>query len=352
MGVGLMLGMLYVCFYTANLLVKIPALAGIVCDEFSDMCGQLLGRWARVLCEFTSQVSLLGTCIVYWILMTNFLFHIVSYCYELAIHNATITFSMDPGSDDVFCTLKPTNANFSALLFSEDGTDAFYRLWDLQTTAPFALGIILIPMIFVKSPSVFMKFNALGTLSVVVLIGVVVMKAWKWGFFNISSDVDNIYYTPKFQWQFIVQSGVLSQALFIHNCIMTVFKLQRNPENNSRDLGIAFSLVGLTYFSIALFFYLAFPLAKDCILDNFLDNFQSSDLLAFTARVFMFFQVMCLFPLFVYMLRTQLFHVIFPEDPDPTFLRLCVNNIFLVAICVVFAIYIPKIGTVIRFVGS
>lgn len=130
-----------------------------------------------------------------------------------------------------------------------------------------------------------------------------------------------------------------------------MLQLQRNPENNSRDLGIAYGLVGVTYFSIALFIYLGFPLAKSCILDNFLDNFMSSDLPAFLARIFMFFQILCLFPLFTYMLRTQIFYMLF-EQPSQSFLRMSTFNLLLTGICIVFAIYIPKIGTIIRFVGA
>ena len=288
------------------------------------------------------------------------MYHIVSYIFEIAVNNAQVTFSLN-GSDDVFCELEPgSSGNLTniTLLFNEDiptsdeVTKIFYTLWDLQKTAPFALAFLLVPIIFIKSPTVFMKLNSLGTLSVIVLLGFVILKAWKWNFINISNDTNDLYYVPAFQWRFAVQGGILSQALFIHNCIHTVLQLQRRPENNSRDLGIAYGLVGLTYFAIALFIYLAFPLAKSCILDNFLDNFQSSDLPAFCARIFMFFQVLCLFPLFTYMLRTQLFYMIFPSNPEASFCRLFTFNGGVVIICILFAIYIPRIGTIIRFVGA
>lgn len=166
-GLGMMLGMLYLCFYTADLIVKIPQLAHIKCQEFSDACAILLGRWAQTLVAISSLISLLGTCIVYWVLMTNFMYHIVSYVFELVVHNSTVTISMH-GTDDVFCDVTPSqNPNFSALSFPSaeladafDSDSLFYRFWDMQTTAPFALGLILIPIIFIRSPAVFMKVIA------------------------------------------------------------------------------------------------------------------------------------------------------------------------------------------------
>ena len=38
-GIVAMLFMLYFCFYTANLIVKIPKLANLQCQEFSEACG-------------------------------------------------------------------------------------------------------------------------------------------------------------------------------------------------------------------------------------------------------------------------------------------------------------------------
>ncbi|KAI1303175.1 Sodium-coupled neutral amino acid transporter 9 -like protein [Halotydeus destructor] len=360
-GVAIMLFMLMVCFYTADLIVRIPNLCRISCAEFSDACGILLGRWALVTCNFFSQVSLIGTCVVYWILMSNFLYHIVYYVFDIVENNATISIDID-GSDDVFCDLKPADKNssfFHALLKLGQGNgtsnanDFFAQIWGMQTTVPFALGFLLVPLIFVKSPSVFMKFNAFGTVSVFLLLAFVGFKSWKWDFLNINmNQPDDMFYVPAYNGSFPVLSGVLSQAMFVHNCIQTVFQLQRKPENNSRDLGIAFILVGLTYFAIALLIYLAFPLAKSCIADNFLDNFESSDLPAFLARVVMFFQLLCLFPLYTYMLRSQVFYMLFGESVEPTFCHLTAFNSVVVFTSIVFAMYIPKIGDIIRFVGA
>ena len=50
--------------------------------EFSDVCGHFLGRFAKLLATFSSLVTLLGGAIVYWILLSNFLYNIVIFIYS------------------------------------------------------------------------------------------------------------------------------------------------------------------------------------------------------------------------------------------------------------------------------
>lgn len=47
--------------------------------EVSDLCRMLLGRWAEVVAQVFSVVVMLGANIVYWVLMTNFLYYSVNY---------------------------------------------------------------------------------------------------------------------------------------------------------------------------------------------------------------------------------------------------------------------------------
>jgi len=49
--------------------------------EFSDVCRQYLGRWAEGLAFVSSLLTLLGGMIVYWILISNFLYNIVLFIY-------------------------------------------------------------------------------------------------------------------------------------------------------------------------------------------------------------------------------------------------------------------------------
>ena len=50
--------------------------------EFSDVCRYYLGRWAEVAAFISSLLTLLGGMIVYWILISNFLYNIVAFIYR------------------------------------------------------------------------------------------------------------------------------------------------------------------------------------------------------------------------------------------------------------------------------
>lgn len=69
----------------------------------------------------------------------------MAYVFEVAVNNTTITMSFT-GTDDVFCDIEPSaSSNASALLCetSQDITTVFYKYWDMQNTAPFALGKVV-----------------------------------------------------------------------------------------------------------------------------------------------------------------------------------------------------------------
>jgi sodium-coupled neutral amino acid transporter 9 len=57
-----------------------------------------------------------------------------------------------------------------------------------------------------------------------------------------------------------------------------------------------------------------------------------------------------LYPLLMYILRVQVCYSI--TKKEPTFCQVIFLSAFIIAICVVFAIWLPKIGTIIRFTGA
>ena len=65
-----------------------PGLEGNENMDFSDVCRHYLGRWAEILSVIFSLIALLGGAIVYWVLMSNFLFHTVTF-----IHGQCFTWS-------------------------------------------------------------------------------------------------------------------------------------------------------------------------------------------------------------------------------------------------------------------
>ena len=49
--------------------------------EVAELATMLLGQWAGYIAKMFSVLVLLGAVIVYWILMSNFLYHSVDYVY-------------------------------------------------------------------------------------------------------------------------------------------------------------------------------------------------------------------------------------------------------------------------------
>ena len=85
-----------------------------------------------------------------------------------------------------------------------------------------------------------------------------------------------------------------------------------------------------------------------CI-QNLLNNFSRSDTLTVIARVFLLFQMMTVFPLLAYILRTQLLYAFF-HSAYPSFRHVFGLNVSLLIICVVFAIFLPQVGTITRYI--
>jgi len=60
--------------------------------------------------------------------------------------------------------------------------------------------------------------------------------------------------------------------------------------------------------------------------------------------------MLTVFPLIAYILRVQLCYAVTKKEPTAS--RTIIINMMIVAICASFAIWLPKIGTIIRFTGA
>ncbi|KAL4236476.1 hypothetical protein ACF0H5_004862 [Mactra antiquata] len=360
-GILLLIGMAGLMLYTSYRILD--AVKRITCNnddviEFSDVCRAYLGRWAEVVAFISSLLTLLGGMIVYWILISNFLYNIVSFIYHHAKGDegsstkdstAPICPSNHSGSSSNHSS---TNSSFILSLLHEDKhDDTFSKIWDEQKTVPLMLIALVFPLINFKSPTFFTKFNALGTISVTYLVIFVMKNAISWGihldFYNKSSPV----YVYEFKTSFPYLSGISALAYFVQNCVCAVTRPQKHPENTVRDLIIAYVLVAVTYLYVGVMVYISFGLDKSCIEDNFLNNLADTNVMAFVARIGLLFQMMCVFPLLVFIFRLQFMNSLFGSI-WPSLTHVLVLNGTLVAVCVVFAVFLPHIGKIIGFVGA
>uniref|UniRef100_A0A8D1GV69 Neutral amino acid transporter 9 n=1 Tax=Sus scrofa TaxID=9823 RepID=A0A8D1GV69_PIG len=308
--------------------------------EYPDVCRYYFGSFGQWSSLLFSLVSLIGAMIVYWVLMSNFLFN-----------TGKFIFMICPSASS---SNHPDNG--SMIFYANDtGLQQFEKWWNKSKTVPFYLIGLLLPLLNFKSPSFFSKFNILGTVSVLYLIFLVTFKAFHLGFhLEFHWFLPTEFFVPEIRFQFPQLTGVLTLAFFIHNCIITLLKNNKNQENNVRDLSIAYMLVTLTYLYIGVLVFASFPsppLSKDCIEQNFLDNFPSSDILSFIARIFLLFQMMTVYPLLGYLARVQLLGHIF-GDIYPSIFHVLILNLVIVGAGVIMACFYPNIGGIIRYSGA
>uniref|UniRef100_A0A667G7I7 Neutral amino acid transporter 9 n=1 Tax=Lynx canadensis TaxID=61383 RepID=A0A667G7I7_LYNCA len=328
--------------------------------EYPDVCRYYFGSFGQWSSLLFSLVSLIGAMIVYWVLMSNFLFNTGKFIFNFIHHiNDTDAVLSTNDSNPVICPSAGSGGhpdNGSMIFYANDtGLQQFEKWWNKSKTVPFYLIGLLLPLLNFKSPSFFSKFNILGTVSVLYLIFLVTLKAIRLGIhLEFHWFMQTEYFVPEIRFQFPQLTGVLTLAFFIHNCIITLLKNNKNQENNVRDLSIAYMLVTLTYLYIGVLVFASFPsppLTKDCIEQNFLDNFPSSDILSFIARIFLLFQMMTVYPLLGYLARVQLLGHVF-GDIYPSIFHVLILNLIIVGAGVIMACFYPNIGGIIRYSGA
>ncbi|RLW05180.1 hypothetical protein DV515_00005390 [Chloebia gouldiae] len=332
---------LYCCYRVVKSRQMIP-LTDTLNWEFPDVCKYYFGSFGQWSSLLFSMVSLVGAMIVYWVLMSNFLFNTGKFIYNF-VHDINVT-DIVPGtngSNKVICPSASSDhpSQNRSVMFSSGnrtGFELFEEWWDKSKTVPFYLIAVLLPLLNLKSPSFFAKFNVLGTVSVVYLVFLVTVKAAHLGIhLEFNWFTENEFFVPEFRILFPQLTGVLTLAFFIHNCVITLLQNNRNQENNVRDLSIAYFLVGLTYLYVG----------------NFLDNFPSDDIMSFVARIFLLFQMMTVYPLLGYLARVQLLRQFF-GNAYPSLFHVLILNLAIVGAGVAMARFYPNIGGIIRYSGA
>lgn len=238
------------------------------------------------------------------------------------------------------------NSTNSTVIIHDYTSSTLGPVWDLYKTVPLFLGLLIFPFLNFSSPTFFTKFNSLGTMSVMYLIIFVLIKSASWGFNMTESDWEVSWILRP---SFPALSGMLAMSFFIHNIIVTIMQNNRDQSKNGRDLSIAYLLVTLTYIIVGVVFYVCFPLSKACIEDNMLNNFQKWSGLTVGARIVLLFQLLTVYPLLAYMLRVQLLASI---GKTSSMGCVIVVNLILISICILFAVFVPYIGTIIRYTGA
>ena len=82
---------------------------------------------------------------------------------------------------------------------------------------------------------------------------------------------------------------------------------------------------------------------------NLMNNFPVDQLEVIVARILLLVQLIAIFPLICYIWRSQILSLF---GVDETMCAIIVVNALVVTICIFFAVFMPQIGTIIRFTGA
>lgn len=216
--------------------------------EFPDVCKYYFGGFGKWSSLVFSLVSLIGAMVVYWVLMSNFLFNTGKFIFNY-VHNVNTSDAFGTnGTERVICPYPDVDphGNSSTSLYSGSDNSTgleFDHWWSKTNTIPFYLILLLLPLLNFRSASFFARFTFLGTISVIYLIFLVTYKAIQLGFHLEFHWFDSsMFFVPEFRTLFPQLSGVLTLAFFIHNCIITLMKNNKHQENNvSVAISVLFS---------------------------------------------------------------------------------------------------------------
>jgi len=346
LGLCLIIGLGCITNYTATRVLRsqyhVPR--NVVVFEFPDICRVFLGKWAEILAGVFGIITLLGALLAYWTLMSTFLYNIGEFIHLQISTNHTIV----PITNATICTNPDINPSFA--LSGGNGTSTFDKLWN-HTTVPLYLILIFLPVVNLKDAVIFTKFNSLGTISVFYITILTITKASMWGV-NWSSDPINEHFVQLFNVKFSSLAGMLCLAFFLHNCVITLLRNNEKQENNTRDLRLGYFLVGLTYTFIGGLFFITYPENKGCIDQNFINNLETNDLMAVIARFFLFFQLSTVFPLLMFLFRTQSLYVLFKISEYPGVMKCIALNLCAMALCALIAIVYPQVGDILGWSGA
>ena len=165
----------------------------------------------------------------------------------------------------------------------------------------------------------------------------------------------NLWFKPA---TFGALAGMSMLAFFVHNAIHPIMR-HSNPKTRLCDLSIAYMIVGSLYcivgFAGALvlprFAPLCFPEIKSPVCQNFLAMFDPNMVWAFMANTALFLQLFTVFPILMMIIRSEAFGLA-GFRAYPGYAHVLVLNISLMVVTTSFAIWYPRVGEVLRFVGA
>jgi len=315
---GLLCGVIFMCIlfsfalYTAVLILKGSKSVdrdmntGLL-QELSISCEKLLGKWTIYVNLVSTIILLGGALIVYWILIVDLAHNTVNSIYG----------AITSGSSNEHFYNEPLHVISNVSVIRANRSTAppnALPVWTKQYLFPLIFIPIFLPILQLKTVTCFSRLTTVGTISLFVLFAFVITKAYKWGL-NISfEDVQDVHYVAKYRSGFPALTGLASMAFFSHSSVTTVFKHNKKQRQIVPCLICGYFLTLASYLFVGLGIFLTFPGKKSEIHQNFMDNIPWNDSFAIVVQVLFLFRMITVYPSVSYMLRIQVFSIIFKKD--------------------------------------
>eukprot|EP00051_Salpingoeca_urceolata_P009728 m.118164 g.118164 ORF g.118164 m.118164 type:complete len:508 (+) comp16420_c0_seq5:184-1707(+) len=290
--------------------------------EYPDLVKEYLGPKTAAFSTAISVLILLGASCVFWVLMSQFLYH-------------GVTHIVNPHLD------------------SEGPMPHWHRYWS-EKTVPIMLVLVVFPLLNLRDAKVFTKFNSFGVIAICFVVFVVVYfvavnhndsPVAAFHFNNLDLARGSVFSL----------TGVASLSFFIHNGILSIVRNAKDPTVVKRDVRCGYALATATYLIVGVLFYLGFVADKREILPNFLNNFDAESggfALVYATQWLLLLQIMATLPLIVYILRFQVLGLILGHANWPGYLPVICLNATVCLCCVAVATWYADIGRVLSLCGG
>jgi len=326
--------------HTADLILHHAT--GLMADdsaELGDLAQLNLGRTSKWITFYTGVVVLLGAACAMHGYTREVFSHLIAYppvrgglCFA-AVHT-------DPDAQ----------SPCEAALGSETIANVIYSCASLPITVPLAN----LPTIRLLA-----RIGAVGVLCFLIILlfaftsaGV---SAAQHGIQATTNSTD--YWRPE---DASIAFGIFSLSFFIHNAIMTIMRGAASPQHNRRDVSVAFLLVWLCYVAMGVCSNL-FPPSGD--LDALGSELAANGLISLPqpavmapvlviARVAVLIQSVSVYPVLLFIVRSQVFSALVYKKPYPGWLPVLLFSLFEAAITTSVTIAQVPISVILKYVGS
>ena len=309
------------CCYTCLLILK----HGKESADFFYLCNDYLGKWGKYACWVASISMLIGAVIAYSILMTDVLYSSV-----VSIYQITGNIIEDISGDDYEATTHFYSSEY------EIETKSY---WNTYVAATLVF-LFIYPISNMKSFTFIVMINTFGVIPIIYTVFFILLES----VFGETIPPS----VPLFESQFFVLAGLLSVSFYIHGLILPIMKTAKNPENNPRDLVIGYVLVGISYSLVGGIAYLYYSDTPD-FPQEFLLVYPSTLVGAVAANILLLIQLATVFPLLLLIIRIQFFGLLW-NSQYPGWKHIYTLNLTLLFTGMMFAMFYPSFGTILRFV--